>query len=160
MWTGTESLYAAMHRLSFSCAKRGKAIIRLYTFGGNTICYLSCWLVIGIRNNPSWFFFVALFIISIFAASNYAVYLYLEAIYPSGYNIRERENTLRDLLWGTYSFRYSHSNSDSSDDNSQNNNDEPNRVIALLKSLILLCKPSRLCFVVCAGLGHLLFSKA
>ena len=135
MWTGIESFYASMHPLSFSYVKRGQAIIRLYTFGGNTICYLSCWLVIGIRINPSWGLTVALFIISIFASSTYAVYLYLEVIYPNGYNIREREDTLQDLLWGTYSFRYTRSNSDSSDDNSQNINDHPNRVIALLKSL-------------------------
>ena len=134
-WTGIESFYASMHPLSFSYVKRGQAIIRLYTFGGNTICYLSCWLVIGIRINPSWGLTVALFIISIFASSTYAVYLYLEVIYPNGYNIREREDTLQDLLWGTYSFRYTRSNSDSSDDNSQNINDHPNRVIALLKSL-------------------------
>ena len=134
-WTGIESFYASMHPLSFSYVKRGQAIILLYTFGGNTICYLSCWLVIGIRINPSWGLTVALFIISIFASSTYAVYLYLEVIYPNGYNIREREDTLQDLLWGTYSFRYTRSNSDSSDDNSQNINDHPNRVIALLKSL-------------------------
>ena len=134
-WTGIESFYVSMHPLSFSYVKRGQAIILLYTFGGNTICYLSCWLVIGIRINPSWGLTVALFIISIFASSTYAVYLYLEVIYPNGYNIREREDTLQDLLWGTYSFRYTRSNSDSSDDNSQNINDPPNRVIALLKSL-------------------------
>jgi len=133
MWTFAESHYASMHHSSFSYVNG--IVIRLYAFGGSTICYISCWLVIGIRINPSWGLTVALFIISIFAASTYAVYLYLEVIYPDGYNIRERENTLQDLLWGTYSFRYSHSNSDSSDDNSQNKNDHPNRVIALLRSV-------------------------
>ena len=46
-----------------------------YVFGGNTVCYLSCWLVIGIRINPSWGLTIALFIISIFATFTYAVYL-------------------------------------------------------------------------------------
>ena len=158
-WTGIESFYASMHPLSFSYVKRGQAIIRLYTFGGNTICYLSCWLVIGIRINPSWGLTVALFIISIFASSTYAVYLYLEVIYPNGYNIREREDTLQDLLWGTYSFVI------------------ParilTRVMTTVKTLmttqtellrfwshLLLRKASRVCLVVCAGLGHLLFRKA
>ena len=114
-----------------------------YVFGGNSICYLSCWLVIGIRINPSWGLTVALFIISIFAAFTYAVYLYLEVVYPNGYNMRERENTLQDFLWGTYtlpedSYRNHLSSSASNDDNSQNNNDDPNRVIALFKSFALL----------------------
>ena len=98
-----------------------------YVFGENTICYLSCWLVIGIRINPSWGLTVALFIISIFAAFTYAVYLYLEVIYPNGYNMRERENTRLDFLRGTYILP--------EDDNSQNNYDLQNRAIAILKSL-------------------------
>ena len=142
-WTGIESFYVSMHLLSFSYVKRGQAIILLYTFGGNTICYLSCWLVIGIRINPSWGLTVALFIISIFAAFTYAVYLYLEVIYPNGYNMRERENTLQDFLWGTYtlpedSYPNPLSSSASNDDNSQNNNDDPNRVIAIFKYFALL----------------------
>ena len=114
-----------------------------YVFGGNTVCYLSCWLVIGIRISPSWGITVALFIISIFAAFTYAVYLYLEVIYPNGYNMRERENTLQDFLWGTYtlpedSYPNPLSSSASNDDNSQNNNDDPNRVIAIFKYFALL----------------------
>ena len=121
----------------------GFVLTTLYVFGGNSICCLSCWLVIGIRINPSWGLTIALFIISIFAAFTYAVYLYLEVIYPNGYNMRERENTLQDFLWGTYtlpedSYRNPLSSSASNDDNSQNNNDEPNRVIALFKSFVLL----------------------
>ena len=120
-----------MHRLSFSYvnSKRGiKAIFWLLcTFGGHTICYISCWLVIGIRINPSWGLTVALFIISIFAAFTYAVYLYLGVIYPNGYNMRERENTRLDFLRGTYILP--------EDDNSQNNYDLQNRAIAILKSL-------------------------
>ena len=129
----TCSLYIQMYNVSLPRHTGIQVLLMMhYVFGGNTVCYLSCWLVIGIRINPSWGLTVALFIISIFASSTYAVYLYLEVIYPNGYNIREREDTLQDLLWGTYSFRYTRSNSD---DNSQNINDHPNRVIALLKSL-------------------------
>ena len=147
IWTVAEtfSFYTSMYRLSFSyvnCKRGIKAIFCLvYTFGGKSICYISCWLVIGIRINPSWGLTVALSIISIFAAFTYAVYLYLEVIYPNGYNMRERENKLQDFLWGTYTLSEdSHRNqplssSASNDDNSQNNNDDPNRVIALFESL-------------------------
>ena len=133
-----------MHRFSFSyvnCKRGIKAIFcPLYAFGGNTICYISCWLVIGMRINPSWGLTVALSIISIFGALTYAVYFYLEVIYPNGYNIRERENKLHDLLMGTYtlseaSYRNPLSSSASNDDSSQNNNDLRDRAIALLKSL-------------------------
>ena len=147
IWSVLQTIvfYTSMHRLSFSyvkCKRVIKAVFcLLYTFGGNTICYTSCWLVIGIRINPSWGLTVALSIISIFGALTYAVYLYLEVIYPNGYNIRERENTLQDFLWGTYtlswdSYRYQPlSSSASNDDNSQNNNDLQNGATALFKSL-------------------------
>ena len=147
IWTVTQSffLYKSMHRLSFSyvnCKRGIKAIFcLLHAFGGNTICYISCWLVIGMRINPSWGLTVALSIISIFGALTYAVYFYLEVIYPNGYNIRERQNKLHDLLMGTYTlseacYRNPLSSSASNDDSSQNNNDLQDRVIALLKSLI------------------------
>ena len=145
IWTLFENFffYVSMDRLSFSYVNRKliKAIFcLLYTFGGNTICYISYWLVIGIRINPSWGLTVAFSIISFFAALTYAVYLYLEVIYPNGYNIRERENTLQDFFLGTYtlsetSYRNPLSSSASNDHNSQNNNDPQNRVIALFKSL-------------------------
>ena len=129
-----------------------------YVFGGKSACYISCWLVIGIRINPSWGLTVALFIISIFTAFTYAVYLYLEVIYPNGYNMRERENTLQDFLLGTCtlpedSYRNPLPSSASNDDNSQNNNDNPNRVIALFKSFALLERFSgiRAIFVCMAG---------
>ena len=51
------------------------AVICLYTLGGNTICYISCWLVIGIRINPLWGLTVAFSIFSTFAALTYVVYL-------------------------------------------------------------------------------------
>ena len=146
IWTVCKTclIYPSMHRLSFSYVncKRGikEILCLLYTFGGNTICYIGCWLVIGIRINPSWGLTVALFIISICAAFTYAVYLYLAVIYPNGYNMRERENTLQDFLRVTYtlsedSYHNPLSSSASNDDNSQNSNDVQNRVIAHIKSL-------------------------
>ena len=134
----------------------GFVLKTLYVLGGNSICCLSCWLVIGIRINPSWGLTIALFIISIFATFTYAVYLYLEVIYPNGYNMRERENTLQDFLLGTYtlpedSYRNPLSRSVSNDDNSQNNNDDPNRVIALFKSFVLLERDGGTKFVCTLG---------
>lgn len=137
-------LNTSMHRFSFSyvnCKRGVKAIFcLLYAFGGNTICYISCWLVIGIRINPSWGLTVALTIISTYGALTYAVYLYLAVIYPNGYKIREQKNKLQDLLLGTYtlseaSYRNPLLSSTSNDDNSQNNNDLQNRAISLLNSL-------------------------
>ena len=138
-------LYLPLHNVSLLSNHNyiGAGLTVHCVFGGNSICYISCWLVIGIRINPSWGLTVALFIISIFAAFTYAVYLYLEVIYPNGYNMRERENTLQDFLWGTYtlpedSYPNPLSSSASNDDNSQNNNDDPNRVIAIFKYFALL----------------------
>ena len=146
MWIGLACiLYVPIYNVSLPLRQTSIRVLLTthYVFGGNTICYISCWFVIGIRINPSWGLTVALFIISIFAAFTYAVYLYLEVIYPNGYNMRERENTLKDFLLGTYtwpedSYRNPFSSSASNDDNSQNNNDDPNRGISLFKSFVLL----------------------
>ena len=166
IWTVIQSffLYKSMHRLSFSYVKckRGIKVIfcLLYAFGGNTICYISCWLVIGMRINPSWGLTVALSIISIFGALTYSVYFYLEVIYPDGYNIRERQNKLRDLLMGTYTlseapYRNPLSSSASNDDSSQNNNDLRDRAIALLKSLTFSQSPLAIyfCILGCIAVG-------
>ena len=166
LWTVPQTFvfYSSMHRLSFSYVKckRGIKVIfcLLYAFGGNTICYISFWLVIGMRINPSWGLTVALSIISIFGALTYAVYFYLEVIYPNGYNIRERQNKLHDLLMGTYtlseaSYRNPLSSSASNDDSSQNNNDLQDRVIALLKSLIFSqsCGAIYFCILGCIAVG-------
>ena len=124
----TCTLYIQMYNVSLPRHTGIQVLLMMhYVFGGNTVCYLSCWLVIGIRINPSWGLTVALFIISIFAAFTYAVYLYLEVIYPNGYNVRERENTRLDFLRGTYILP--------ENGNSQNNYDLQNRAIAILKSL-------------------------
>ena len=170
IWTVSQTFvfYSSMHRLSFSYVncKRGIKVIfcLLYAFGGNTICYISCWLVIGMRINPSWGLTVALSIISIFGALTYAVYFYLEVIYPDGYNIRERQNKLRDLLMGTYtlseaSYRNPLSSSASNDDSSQNNNDLRDRAIGLLKSLTF-SQSSRaiyFCILGCIAVGSFFF---
>ena len=170
IWTVSQTFvfYSSMHRLSFSYVncKRGIKVIfcLLYAFGGNTICYISCWLVIGMRINPSWGLTVALSIISIFGALTYAVYFYLEVIYPDGYNIRERQNKLRDLLMGTYTlseapYRNPLSSSASNDDSSQNNNDLRDRAIALLKSLTF-SQSSRaiyFCILGCIAVGSFFF---
>ena len=166
LWTVSQTFvfYSSMHRLSFSyvkCKRGIKAIFcLLYAFGGNTICYISCWLVIGMRINPSWGLTVALSIISIFGALTYAVYFYLEVIYPDGYNIRERQNKLRDLLMGTYtvsedSYRNPLSSSASNDDSSQNNDDLQNLAIALLK-FFTFSQSSRaiyFCILGCTAVG-------
>ena len=135
-------LYVPTHNVSLPHHNYiGAGLTMHYVFGGKSICYISCWLVIGIRINPSWGLTVALSIISIFGALTYAVYLYLEVIYPNGYNIRERGNKLQDFLWGTYtlsedSYRYQPlSSSASNDGNSQNNNDLQNGATAIFKSL-------------------------
>ena len=166
IWTVSQTFvfYSSMHRLSFSyvkCKRGIKAIFcLLYAFGGHTICYISCWLVIGMRINPSWGLTVALSIISIFGALTYAVYFYLEVIYPDGYNIRERQNKLRDLLMGTYtlsedSYRNPLSSSASNDDSSKNNNDLRDRAIALLKSLTFSQSPLAIyfCILGCIAVG-------
>ena len=131
-FSSTFYFYLLMHFLSFSyvnCKRGIKAIFCLLcTFGGHTICYISCWLVIGIRINPSWGLTIALFIISIFATFTYVVYLYLDVFYPNGYNMRELgENTLQNFLWGIYTLS----------DNRPNDNDDQNRVTVLFESLFL-----------------------
>ena len=157
IWSVAQSflLCKSVHRFSFSyvnCKRGVKAIFcLLYSFGGFTICYISCWLVIGIRINPSWGLTVALSIISIYGALTYAVYLYLEVIYPNGYKIRERENKLQDLLLGTYtlseaSYRNPLLSSASNDDNSQNNYDLQDRAVAFLKSLSFSQSSRTICF--------------
>ena len=57
----------------------------LKIFGGHTISYIFCWIVTGIRINPTWGLTIALLVISVFAAVTYAKYLYLEA-FPEGSN--------------------------------------------------------------------------
>ena len=129
IWTVCESIFSTfIYRiLSSYCRYRiAKVVIcLLYTFGGNMICYISCWLVIGIRINPLWGLTIALSIISSFAAFTYAVYLHLEltetyplfhflfdnafsAFEPSGY-IRQNDEDDRVLISLSKFLRFSQS---------------------------------------------------
>ena len=80
IWTVCESIFQIYRILSSYRGYRNANVVicLLYAFGGNMICYISCWLVIGIRINPLWGLTIALSIISSFAAFTYAVYLHLE----------------------------------------------------------------------------------
>ena len=166
IWTVCESIFHIYRILSSYRGYRNANVVicLLYAFGGNMICYISCWLVIGMRINPSWGLTVALSIISIFGALTYAVYFYLEVIYPDGYDIRERQNKLRDLLMGTYtlseaSYRNPLSSSASNDDSSQNNNDLQDRAIALLKSFTFSVSSRAIyfCILGCIAVGSFFF---
>ena len=59
----------------------------LKIFGGHAISYIFCWIVTGIRINPTWGLTIALLVISVFAAVTYAKYLYLEE-FPEDSNNR------------------------------------------------------------------------
>ena len=61
------------------------ALCFLKIFGGHAVSYILCWIVTGIRINPTWGLTIALLVISVFAAVTYAKYLYLEA-FPEGSN--------------------------------------------------------------------------
>lgn len=54
----------------------------------NVTSYTCCWMVIGLKINPTWGLTVVLFVISFSAAVTYATYLYFEAIYPRGYDFK------------------------------------------------------------------------
>ena len=54
--------------------------------GANAVSYLFCWLIIGIRINPTWGLTIALIVMSLSATLTYASYVYLEATYTTGYN--------------------------------------------------------------------------
>ena len=65
--------------------KMERALCFLKIFGGHAVSYILCWIVTGIRINPTWGLTIALLVISVFAAVTYAKYLYLEA-FPEGSN--------------------------------------------------------------------------
>ena len=52
----------------------------LKIFGGHAISYIFCWIVTGIRINPTWGLTIALLVSSVFASVTYAKYLYLEEL--------------------------------------------------------------------------------
>ena len=53
------------------------------SLGATAISYILCWLIIGIRINPTWGLTIGLFIISVSAAVTYARYIYLEVIHSN-----------------------------------------------------------------------------
>ena len=166
IWTVCENIfYALMFRISSYYIYPNHeftAVICLHTFGGNTMCYISCWLVIGIRINPSRGLTVALSIFSIFAASTYAVYLYLEIIYPDGFNTK-CGITLKGLFLRAYSLpgpdvslHFFLSNCELRDGNSQNNKDDKNRVIMVIIKFLILSQirtAKFVCIRVCIAVG-------
>ena len=91
-----------------------------------------------------------------------AVYLYLEIIYPDGFNTK-RGITLKGLFLGTYSLpgpdvslHFFLSNYELRDGNSQNNKDDKNRVtMAIIKFLILsqIRTAKFVCIRVCIAVG-------
>ena len=56
----------------------------LQSLGATAISYILCWLIIGIRINPTWGLTIALFVISVSAAVTFAAYIYLEVIHSNG----------------------------------------------------------------------------
>ena len=54
------------------------------SLGATAISYILCWLIIGIRINPTWGLTIALFVISVSAAVTYAEYIYLEVLDSNG----------------------------------------------------------------------------
>ena len=54
------------------------------SLGATAISYILCWLIIGIRINPTWGLTIALFVICVSAAVTFAAYIYLEVIHFDG----------------------------------------------------------------------------
>ena len=75
------------------CEDKDKCVLCfLKLFGGHAISYIFCWIVTGIRINPTWGLTIALLVISVFASVTYAKYLYLEE-FPKGRNNRASGTT-------------------------------------------------------------------
>ena len=55
-----------------------KLLFLLKVYGGHAISYIFCWIIIGIRINPTWGLTIALLVFSFFASVTYAKYVYLE----------------------------------------------------------------------------------
>lgn len=60
-----------------------KLLFFLKMYGGHAISYIFCWIIIGIRINPTWGLTIALLVFSFFASVTYAKYIYLEE-FPNG----------------------------------------------------------------------------
>ena len=60
-----------------------KLLFLLKIYGGHAISYILCWIIIGIRINPTWGLTIALLVFSFSASVTYAKYIYLEE-FPNG----------------------------------------------------------------------------
>ena len=60
-----------------------KLLFLLKVYGGHAISYIFCWIIIGIRINPTWGLTIALLVFTFFASVTYAKYIYLEE-FPNG----------------------------------------------------------------------------
>ena len=67
------------------------ALCFLKIFGGHAISYIFCWIVTGIRINPTWGLTIALLVISVFASVTYAKYLYLEEFHEDSSTNHRRQ---------------------------------------------------------------------
>ena len=75
------------------CEDKDKCVLCfLKLFGGHAISYIFCWIVTGIRINPTWGLTIALLVSSVFASVTYAKYLYLEE-FSKGRNNRASGTT-------------------------------------------------------------------
>ena len=70
----------------------------LKIFGGHAVSYILCWIVTGIRINPTWGLTIALLVISVFAAVTYAKYLYLEVLLESSNNAANHRGQVKAFL--------------------------------------------------------------
>ena len=73
------------------------ALCLLKIFGGHAISYIFCWIVTGIRINPTWGLTIALLVISVFASVTYAKYLYLEE-FPEDSSTNHRRQVIAFLI--------------------------------------------------------------
>ena len=73
------------------------ALCFLKIFGGHAISYIFCWIVTGIRINPTWGLTIALLVISVFASVTYAKYLYLEE-FPKDSSTNHRRQVIAFLI--------------------------------------------------------------
>ena len=55
-----------------------KLLFLLKVYGGHAISYIFCWIIIGIRINPTWGLTIALLVFSFFASVTYAKYVFLQ----------------------------------------------------------------------------------
>lgn len=116
-----------------------RLLFLLKMYGGHAISYIFCWIIIGIRINPTWGLTIALLVFSCFASVTYAKYVYLEE-FPNGNN----HST------GCYTTTNSSSTGIASSNGSNSNKDSTQaKVICVAYCLVVL-----LLFLVVIFAGH------